>query len=114
MLRGCNRGFTLVEVIISLSMLLVVCGLLLPPYVHLRREGENTEMMYQGNRILYEEILRYHNGGELNQEAKTVIKNGISYQLSWEVQAPPYKHKVCITWNNIREKHMKRCGYAKS
>ncbi|BDG46535.1 MULTISPECIES: competence type IV pilus minor pilin ComGE [Parageobacillus] len=106
MCKKCN-GFTLVEAVFALALLLVVTAVLLPLFTQIMLERENVALKAKAQQILdaalYEENIRQET---TIAEGRTtfVIHSDYEENNIW---------KVCVRWNDYAGRSAERCGYAK-
>lgn len=104
-----KRGFTLVEMLLAVSIWLMLCATLLPQLLLIMTERKNTEIYSRGRQLLSEELNKEYNGDESNLDR--VIKNGVTYLFSKTFNEELQKWELCITWEDKLSKTYERCGY---
>jgi hypothetical protein len=107
MLRNCERGFSLLEVLVSFSIWMILLLTLVPSYVLLKHERANILLINTGNQLVYEEVMKNKNGVGLKGK-KIVEVNGTSYVVDWGAQG---ESTVCVRWEDKRKREIERCGY---
>ncbi|WP_044747835.1 competence type IV pilus minor pilin ComGE [Bacillus alveayuensis] len=108
MCKNC-KGFTLVELLVSLGIWLLVSILLLPSFVQILLERKNEELKITAQQILKEE-LRIHHLTSLHD--KTIQHNNVMYTIRWEFVENGVV-KACIFWKDYTGRSVERCGYGK-
>lgn len=78
-----NKGFFLLELLLSLSAMFLICLVFVPLVTDLKKQSVNLETEKKMRQLMYEEL-----------EAKlidnrtfanyTLAQNGIGYQITWE------------------------------
>lgn len=101
-----SNGFTLLETIMSLSLLLFTTAFLLPVLTHVMVERGNLELKSRAQQILNEEL----NSGEMAAE-KTVTAAGVAYDIFWQKENGMWQ--VCVHWRDGLERTAERCAYVK-
>ncbi|MBE4907949.1 type II secretion system protein [Bacillus luteolus] len=107
MLRKCERGFSLLEVLVSFSVWLLLFTTLIPSFVLVKQERANILFVNTANQLIFEELMAIKNNSGV-KENKTVSRNGISYTLEWSAVD---ETKVCVRWEDKRKRPEERCGY---
>ncbi|AEH47240.1 competence type IV pilus minor pilin ComGE [Parageobacillus thermoglucosidasius] len=106
MCKKCN-GFTLVEAVFALALLLVVTAALLPLLTQMMLERENIALKAKAQRILdaalYEENI-WQETTIVEGRTTFVIHSGYEENNIW---------KVCVRWNDYAGRRAERCGYVK-
>ena len=106
MCKNCN-GFTFVEAIVSLALLLFITAALLPLVTHIMVERKNAALKSEAQQLLNAEM---NNGDRVSE--KTVTMKGIVYTISWTNEGNGIK-KACVRWNDYADRTVERCGYVK-
>lgn len=104
-----KRGFTMVEMLLSVSIWLMLCATLLPQLMLIITERRNTEIYNMGNQLLSEELQKEFNGEPLN--IVSTEKNGVTYKFSKSYNERLQKWELCVTWEDKLSKTYERCGY---
>ncbi len=107
MCKKCN-GFTFVEAVISLALLLFVTTTLLPLLTHMMVERENAALKSKAQQLLNVELSK---GDEVPIE-KTVTNGEIIYTIHWTNEGDGMK-KACVRWQDYVGRMVERCGYVK-
>ncbi|MBD8071334.1 type II secretion system protein [Bacillus sp. PS06] len=107
MLRKCDKGYILIEMLVSINILFVLCLSLLPNYFLVKNERRNLENINEANQLLHEELLHVilENSRRVD---KTLVVEDMVYQLKWDKEL----NELCINWENKVQRNNKRCGYA--
>src|SRR5690554_2902452 len=93
-----KRGFTLVEMLITVSIWLLLCATLLPQLLLIMTERKNTEIYNMGRQLLSEELNKEYNGDESNLDS--IKKNGVTYLVTKTFNEELQKWELCITWED--------------
>ncbi|WP_040208033.1 competence type IV pilus minor pilin ComGE [Neobacillus jeddahensis] len=94
MLRS-NNGFFLLELLLSLSALLLLSLYLLPLLMELRAESQQLEINKTAQRIMFEEL----QAKVIDNQAYTdytIIQNRIVYKIIWIDSGLDSKKEVCV------------------
>ncbi|MBA2873458.1 competence type IV pilus minor pilin ComGE [Thermaerobacillus caldiproteolyticus] len=108
MSKKCS-GFTFIEALVSLALLLFVTAFLLPSFTHIMIERENTVLKSRAQQLL-QAALREQEDEE--QGEKTVTDGRITYVIQWNSEEEGMR-KACVHWQDYVGRNMERCGYAK-
>ena len=104
-----ERGFTLVEMLLSVSIWLMLCATLLPQLLIIMSERRNTEIFNVGRQLLSEELDKEYNGEDSNLDK--IVLNGVTYQFSKNANDELQVLELCISWEDKLSKTYERCGY---
>ncbi|MEH7384952.1 prepilin-type N-terminal cleavage/methylation domain-containing protein [Bacillus sp. JJ1521] len=103
-----KRGFTMVEMLLSVSIWFMLCVTLLPQLMLIITERRNTEIFNMGNQLLSEKLQEEYNGESILNH---VVKDGVTYTFSKNLNEELQKWEVCVTWEDKLSKTYERCGY---
>ncbi|MEH7238476.1 type II secretion system protein [Bacillus sp. JJ1562] len=103
-----KRGFTMVEMLLSVSIWFLLCVTLLPQLMLIMTERRNTEIFNMGNQLLSEELQNEYNGAST---LNNVVKDGITYKFTKNFNEELQKWELCVTWEDKLSKTYERCGY---
>lgn len=106
MLQNCEKGFTILEVLVSFSIWLLLFITLVPSYVLVKQERSNILLLNTANQLVYEEFMEIKNGSGV-RENKVTERNGITYNIDWSFDGGT----VCVRWEDRRKRSEERCGY---
>jgi competence protein ComGE len=90
-----NKGFFLLELLMSLAAWFLMCLFLFPLLNDLNKQSLNLEVKKQLRQLLFEEL----EVKEIdNQNAKnySVIRNHIEYKIIWQDEPLSGKREVCV------------------
>jgi competence protein ComGE len=109
MLRN-NRGFFLLELLLSLSALLLLSLFLIPLFMDVRDQLRQIEIENSLRKFMYEELqAKVMDGRTFNNY--TAIENGIEYQISWRDSTGTGQMEVCVKVEENSILHeMQRCA----
>lgn len=110
MLKNC-RGYTLLEMLVAFSVLLLLLTHTLPLYIHVKQERKNVQMDKAAVKLLHRKMLEYKYDGALS-DSFTETQEGVTYYIDWHKEQPPF-FKTCISWEDLNKRHQKRCDYIK-
>jgi|SRR3954464_2393688 competence protein ComGE len=94
MLRS-NRGYFLLELLLSLSTMLMICLFLLPLLMELREQTKKLEIEKTAQRIMYEELMAKVIDGRTFSNY-TIQENNIEYRIIWENPNQSGQKEVCV------------------
>ncbi|MEH7380011.1 type II secretion system protein [Bacillus sp. JJ1533] len=103
-----KRGFTLVEMLLSISIWLMLCVTLLPQLMIIMTERRNAEIYSMGTQLLSEELQKEYNG---EATLDYVNEDGVTYKISKNLNEDLKKWELCVTWEDRLSKKYERCGY---
>ncbi|MDF0727788.1 type II secretion system protein [Cytobacillus sp. S13-E01] len=112
MLKKCERGITMLEVLVSFSIWLLLILTLVPSLILLKQERDNIQTLNNGNQLLYEELISYKEDRSLKQNS-TIIRGGTSFILTWDFTSDTSIVTACVSWEDKRNRMIKRCGYSR-
>lgn len=111
MLLSTNKGFVLLEMIVALSMLLFITLTIFPFSSLIMIERKNIEVQSRGNELLSDELQAFLLDSQAAKN-KTLEDVGTQYKIDWTYDQSLQKWKACISWNNLQNRTVERCGYA--
>ncbi|MGG3469982.1 competence type IV pilus minor pilin ComGE [Neobacillus pocheonensis] len=89
-----NNGFFLLELLLSLSALLMVCLFLIPLVIEMRDQTRTLEIEKKARQIMFEELqAKLTNNQPLTNYS--VNLNNINYKISWTDSIQP--KEVCVS-----------------
>jgi competence protein ComGE len=93
MLRS-TKGYFLLELLLSLSALLMLCLYLLPLIIELREQSHQLELESRVRQIMFEELqAKLINKGTFTNYSS--IQNGVEYKIIWKDRGADQK-EVCV------------------
>ncbi|MGM9987114.1 MAG: competence type IV pilus minor pilin ComGE [Bacillaceae bacterium] len=104
-----NKGFTLIEIVVSLAILSVLCITILPVYSLQLKQRANMNEERTAMALLNDEVRLFYVDGKA--ENKIVTKDNRSYEIKWSLQ--DYYYKVSIYWKNAQNRDREEALYAK-
>lgn len=104
-----KRGFTMVEMLLSVTIWLMLCVTLLPHLMVIIAERKNNDLLNMGNQLLAEELQKEFNGE--TSSLKPIAKGGVTYQFTRSLNEELQKWQLCVTWEDKLGKSYERCGY---
>ncbi|MEH7224578.1 type II secretion system protein [Bacillus sp. JJ1566] len=108
MLLKDKRGFTMLEMLLSVSIWLMLCVTLLPQLMLIMTERRNTDIFNMGSQLLSEELQKEYNG---ESTLNNVEKDGVTYKFSKSFNEGLQKWELCVNWEDKLSKTYERCGY---
>ncbi|MCM3729778.1 hypothetical protein M3226_30050 [Neobacillus cucumis] len=94
MLRS-NKGYFLLELLLSLSTMLMICLFLLPLLMELRDQTSKLEIERTAQRFMYQELkAKIIDSRTISNYA--VIQNNIEYKIIWVNTSPAGQKEVCV------------------
>jgi competence protein ComGE len=105
-----SNGFFLLELLLSLSALLIICLFLLPLLIQLRDESQELELETNARKLMYEE-LQANLISNRQTPNFTSIQNGVEYQINWKDNESAGQKEVCVRIEKNSFRHgVKVCG----
>jgi competence protein ComGE len=95
MLRN-NNGFFLLELLLSLSALLMICLFLMPLLVEVRAQSRQLEIGQMAQQLMYEELQARLIDSQTFTDY-TFIQNNIDYKVIWKDTGAAGQKEVCVT-----------------
>ncbi|MEH7356463.1 hypothetical protein V7150_23420 [Neobacillus drentensis] len=94
MLRS-NKGFFLLELLLSLSALLMLSLYLLPLLMELRNQSWQLEIENTARKLMYEELqAKLIESQTFNNYS--IIRNKVEYQIIWNDSVSAGQKEVCV------------------
>ena len=90
-----NKGFFLLELLLSLSALLMLSMFLLPPLIHLNEQSRQLSIDNKARQLMYEEL----QANLINSQSmsnSTINENGVEYKISWTGTEMSGQKEVCV------------------
>ncbi|WP_379966322.1 hypothetical protein [Ectobacillus sp. sgz5001026] len=94
------------EMLASLSILLVICTLIVPQTMLLLKEARHTKMRHIANEIIREELVLMHN--ETSQDF-SIEKEGVMYFIQIENSYEDSDKRICVNWFDANQQNQSRC-----
>lgn len=96
----------MLEMLVSLSLLMMAVSLLLPQTLLIMQERKNIQLNYKAQVLLQEAavLYTYH---EVQGIPVVKEEEGATYMLEWE------REKVCVRWQDVKQRENRRCRYVK-
>ncbi|MFT4412613.1 prepilin-type N-terminal cleavage/methylation domain-containing protein [Fredinandcohnia humi] len=113
MLLSCRRGFTMIEMLLSVSIWILLTTTLLPPFMMILLERKNGEILQSGNHFLSEKLQEAYHGSAENGEDSIVFRNGTTFHFTRSFNEELQKWELCVAWVDMQSRNNKRCGYVK-
>ncbi|WP_335444576.1 competence type IV pilus minor pilin ComGE [Neobacillus drentensis] len=88
-----NNGFFLLELLLSLSALLMICLFLIPLLIDIRAQARTLEIEKKARQIMFEELQAKLNNNPVFLNY-SVNHNSIEYKINW-TENSQYK-EVCV------------------
>lgn len=89
-----TKGYFLLELLLSLSALLMLCLYLLPLIIELREQSHQLELESRVRQIMFEELqTKLINKGKFTNYSS--IQNGVEYKIIWKDREADQK-EVCV------------------
>lgn len=96
-----ERGFTLIEMLVSLSILLMISTMIIPTLMDVMTERKNLAIRNEGNVLLLEQMNEYYSDGTFKNE---IDKDGVNYIFYLEDK------QLVVKWMN-RDNQEELCSY---
>ena len=100
-----QQGYTLLEMLVSFSMLLLLTGTIIPLYVQMKEEEKKQYVSYQADAILHKELLKYKYETGYKRREK-IVKENVVFYLKWKGESA---QKLCVEWTDSADKMKKKC-----
>jgi type II secretory pathway pseudopilin PulG len=108
MLRS-TKGYFLLELLLSLSALLMLCLYLLPLLLELREQSQQLDLENRARQIMFEELQAKLISKE-TFSGYSFIQNGVEYKITWKDTGADQK-EVCVRIEkNSFLPEIERCG----
>ncbi len=106
MLRKYNNqtGFTLLEMLVAFSALIMLTAVIVPLYIQAIQAEKDKKRMYVGDALLYEKVMTDADQKHLLSEKR--MYNGVEYLLVFKEEPVP---KWCVSWKRTNQKIIERC-----
>jgi competence protein ComGE len=95
MLLKSNKGFFLLELLLSLSAWFMLCLFILPLLIELNNQSLQLEVNKKAEQLLYEELQAKLNDGR-SYTSYTTFYHGIEYKIIWRDLASIGQKEVCV------------------
>lgn len=107
----CEKGYTMLEMLLSVSVWLLLCTTLLPQFIVVVAERKNIEILTTGNQLLSEELQTAFQGGVEEYDNKVLEKDGTRYWFTKEYHDESNMWVMCNLWDDKLGRKVERCGY---
>lgn len=105
-----NKGFFLLELLLSISAWLMMCLFFIPILIDLTNQSRKEEVEKKAQQLLYEE-LEAKLGSDQTYTNYSVFSNSIEYKINWKDSQAPNQKEVCVAVdNNTFLSEMEICG----
>lgn len=98
----------MVELLLSLSAISMMCLFLLPLYMEIRSQTEQTRIDKKAEQLMFEE-LQAQLMGALSYSSYSVFDSGIEYLVTWRDRSPTLK-EVCVKVEHSTLSSAEICG----
>lgn len=96
-----EKGFSLVEMLVSISIVFMLSILILPSFMSILIERKNLVLRNEGHIILQEQLYtHYHLFSEIKE---TDERDGTTYSIQNTGK------NICVTWENRKQQKEKIC-----
>ncbi|KEK26171.1 competence protein ComG [Bacillus gaemokensis] len=96
----------MLEMLVSLSLLMMAVALLLPQTLFIMQERKNIQIRYKAQVLLKKEFALYVHQNEEKQAKEETIDRTV-YQTYWRGE------EVCAIWKDVKQRRMEQCRHAK-
>ncbi|WP_255266603.1 competence type IV pilus minor pilin ComGE [Bacillus cereus] len=100
----CQKGSVMLEMLVSLSLLMMAVSLLLPQTLLIMQERKNIQIRYKAHVLLKREAALYMYQNRPKPQKEEII-DGVVYWTYWQEEA------VCTIWKDVKQKRMEQCRY---
>lgn len=101
-----EKGAILVEMLASLSILLVICTLIVPQTILLLKEAKQTKARHIANGIIREEIAFMQSD---TSKAFSIEREGVTYSITVEKSNKDSDVRICVNWLDLNQQNKSRC-----
>lgn len=101
-----EKGTILVEMLASLSILLVLCTLIVPQTILLLKEAKQTKIRHIANGMIREEIALMQNE---TSKAFSIEREGVTYFITVEHNYKDSDVRICVNWLDLNQQNKSRC-----
>lgn len=101
-----EKGTILVEMLASLSILLVLCTLIVPQTILLLKEAKQTKIRHIANGMIREEIALMQNE---TSKAFSIERKGVTYFITVEHNYKDSDVRICVNWLDLNQQNKSRC-----
>lgn len=98
----------MLEMLVSLAVLLMIAAFLLPHTIIVIQDRKNICLAQTAHVFLREQIVSYQFDAHSPAAALQNV-NGTQYTATWSEVEDAYR--VCVIWNDIRNKQQSKCRY---
>lgn len=102
----CDKGSVMLEILVSLSLLMMAVSLLIPQTLLIIQERKNIQLRYRAQLLLKEAAAVYM----YNHVVSSVIEKRYEhtvYTIQWK------NEKVCVMWKDSKQRENERCRHVK-
>ncbi|MEH7107293.1 MULTISPECIES: hypothetical protein [Bacillaceae] len=90
-----NKGYFLLELLLSMSALFMICLTFIPLFIQLKKQSDQFAIENKARHLLFNELHEKLSGStEFNNTS--IKENGIVYTISWDNAGTPEKKEACI------------------
>ncbi|WP_237741359.1 competence type IV pilus minor pilin ComGE [Bacillus bingmayongensis] len=100
----CQKGSVMLEMLASLSLLMMAVSLLLPQTLLIMQERKNIQFRYKAHVLLKKEAALYMYQNRPKQQKEETV-DGVLYQTHWRGE------EVCAIWEDVKQKRMEQCRH---
>ncbi|MBL4951419.1 hypothetical protein JK635_04080 [Neobacillus sp. YIM B02564] len=105
-----NKGFFLLELLLSLAAVFMIGIYLIPLFIDLREQSINLEMEKKARQIMYEELQAKLNDSQAYTSG-SLSQNGVNYQIHWNDRNENGLKEVCVSADGkTRHSKIEVCG----
>ncbi|MEN1970578.1 competence type IV pilus minor pilin ComGE [Lentibacillus sp. N15] len=110
-----NKGFTLIEVLVAFSTVVMIATTLLPLISTINKEEEHLSERLRFSNQLYDELQMYLWEGQDRLPPFSFAKTDHSTTLFYQfIKTNDHLIKGCVKWTNVKEKSETICLYGYS
>ena len=99
-----NDGFYMAELMLSLAGWLLIAGLFVPYFIHIKKQTIQVEEQSVAYHLLYEtmQTVLIEHSEEVNS---TVVKDGTTYEIIWQEG----EREMCIRYEDVFKQNNQLC-----
>lgn len=102
----CEKGSVMLEILVSLSLLMMTVSLLLPQTLLIMQERKNIQLRYKAQLFLKEAAAVYMYHHVISPVIEKQYEN-VTYTIQWQTET------VCVRWKDMKQREIERCRYVK-
>jgi hypothetical protein len=98
------------EMMASLSLLIVLSSFIFPQVIMILKEEKNIQIRHAAYMLLKEQVASYYTENVVSTTSVHMLK-GVLYKVNWESFPTGHKERVCVSWHDRSQRPQERCIY---